>query len=56
MGPERKVTQGLEKLEWHPIEIQCTEGSIQILLIDANLKQYLTMDCVPHFIEFGKLK
>ena len=26
MGPERKVPQGLEKLEWQSIEIQCTEG------------------------------
>ena len=50
VGPDEKVPQGLEKLEWEPIEIEYIEARIQILLIDANLKQCHTMGCVLPFI------
>ena len=58
VGPDEKVPQGLEKLEWEPIEIEYIEARIQILLIDANLKQChpYTMDCVFSFCRVQRIE
>jgi hypothetical protein len=52
--PDEKIPQRLKNSTGNP-KIQFIELRIEIM-IDANLEQCHTIDCIFHFIEFGELR
>lgn len=46
----------LEELEWHPIEMQCSELRIQLLFNEVTLEKCHMIEYAFHHIELENLK